>query len=494
MAGIVKDSYIRHVNSNSSRSDRPNKRARRGWAFRLATITVSLLPFVFAEIALRVSGDPPRKDFAWVELHQLKPLFELDESSQLWVIPESRSNYFRPASFPATKPERTRRVFVLGGSTVQGRPWATETAFSTWLRFRLSAADPSRDYEVVNCGGVSYASYRVDKILDEVLTHQPDAIVVYTGHNEFLEERTYAEARSAHAGNRFADRLAENIRLVGWLSEKVRGDAKQHQTSFGATKMKPEVDARLDHIDGMDAFRRDPAWREGVHQHFEDTFRKMIGKCVTARVPLIVCEPASDLVNTPPFKTEPELTPATEDLNELQAMLADDPAAAGVQYRLGRLLYEKGDAVGALTHLTSARDEDVCPLRATTSIIDSVRRVCKEQNVALVPTVTKLDQRNWQSERRPDRIPDPELFVDHLHPTIAGHQRIATAIALEFDRLGWGDQDDVATARYDESVKEHLSGLGENYFARGKQRLEGLRRWAAGRAGRLGIDEQNDKQ
>ncbi len=45
--------------------------------------------------------------------------------------------------------------------------------------------------EVINVGGISYASYRIAAILDEVLQHEPDLVVIYMGHNEFLEARTY---------------------------------------------------------------------------------------------------------------------------------------------------------------------------------------------------------------------------------------------------------------------------------------------------------------
>ena len=63
---------------------------------------------------------------------------------------------------------------MLGGSTVQGRPFSIETAFSTWLELSLTAADPSRIWQVVNCGGVSYASYRLAPIVDESSCYKPD--------------------------------------------------------------------------------------------------------------------------------------------------------------------------------------------------------------------------------------------------------------------------------------------------------------------------------
>ena len=37
--------------------------------------------------------------------------------------------------------------------------------------------------------------------------------------------------------------------------------------------------------------------------------------------------------------------------------------------------------------------------------------------------------------------------------------------------------------RFEALAQQHLAGLGEAYYVRGRQRLEGLRRWAAGRVG-----------
>ncbi|MEZ5362267.1 MAG: hypothetical protein R2748_07970 [Bryobacterales bacterium] len=45
--------------------------------------------------------------------------------------------------------------------------------------------------EVINAGGVSYASYRVAAVMEELAQYEPDAFLIYSGHNEFLERRTY---------------------------------------------------------------------------------------------------------------------------------------------------------------------------------------------------------------------------------------------------------------------------------------------------------------
>ncbi len=436
----------------------------------------------------------------YVDLHQLRPLFEFDASRTKWTIPTSRYNFFRPASFAAEKGADTRRIFVLGGSTVQGRPYSTETAFSTWLRFRLQAANTQWRYEVVNCGGVSYASYRVAKILQEVLQHQPDAIVIYTGHNEFLEDRTYAMVRDEGWPNRLVNRLAASLKTVGWLKRQVITEP-----------LKPilasEVNARLDHAGGLESYQRDPEWRSAVERHFQSKLSEMVDAVNQAGIPLVLCTPASDIVDTPPIKTQlkPEFSQEQrEEFQTLWGMATDDTADAsarmaaaksclaiddqhcGAHYILGRLLYLSGKGSAARKHLVAARDWDVCPLRATTAIIDAVHRFGELNDVMLVDTESLFDQGGPTDQLVGDKIPDPIRFTDHLHPTIAAHQLLAKEIALRLVSDHWPTNANAPETAYQTLAQQHLESLDESYYTRGKQRLEGLHRWATGRAGQLG--------
>jgi hypothetical protein len=180
-----------------------------------------------------------------------------------------------------------------------------------------------------------------------------------------------------------------------------------------------------------------------------------------------------------------QLAGIDDRLSACTACLAIDPEDAGVNYVAGRLHYDRGDRAEALRYLTAARDFDVCPLRATTPIIDAVREIAKRNDVPLIDTIVRFDQRDWRGNRIPDGILDPEFFVDHVHPTIAGHQLIGLDLASQIEKLGWFPATAGVDERYQAAVGKHLAGLGEDYYARGQQRLEGLRRWAAGRAGKL---------
>ncbi len=479
--------------------------SQRKWLFRGLAILISLAPLIAAEIILRQTQSPIIDSVdpdPWVDLHQLQPLFTLNQKSNRWEIPESRSNFFCSDSFPATKSEKTRRIFVLGGSTVQGRPYATETAFSTWLRLLLESSDSQSHYEVINCGGVSYASYRVAKILDEVLEHQPDAIVLYTGHNEFLEDREYAEVREVNGLRKHLITLARHSHLARWLNHQLASLQSPARTPTPNAVMPEEVQARLDQKNGLERYRRDPHWVSRVEEHFSATLEEMISKVRQAEIPLVLCVPASDLLATPPFKTttlEEFTTEQTEKFSEYWLIARNpqqsdsdrqqaaskclelDSKHAGAHYVLGRIAFDLGQQQKALQHLTLARDHDVCPLRATTEIVSAIQQHDHRNGVLLVDLTKMLDQQNGKGINQPDGIPDANWFVDHVHPSIKGHQVIAHACFDAMQEISWVKTLPDVLA-YDAQTTAHLSQLNESYFARGKQRLEGLRRWTQGRA------------
>ena len=129
---------------------------------------------------------PPASEDPFVGFSATRPLFALSEDDSRYEIAKGKLTHFQPDSFAAHKPAGEFRIFCLGGSTVQGRPYSIETSFTSWLELSLQAADPSRTWRVVNCGGVSYATYRLVPMLEEVLNYEPDLVIFCEGHNEFL--------------------------------------------------------------------------------------------------------------------------------------------------------------------------------------------------------------------------------------------------------------------------------------------------------------------
>jgi hypothetical protein len=171
----------------------------RQWLKRLLAVCLGLSFFVAIEGLLWLvdAGHPDLTDDPFVGFSDQQPLFVKSADSREMTISPARLRYFAPDSFPLKKSPGTTRIFCLGGSTVQGRPFSKQTSFTTWLQLALKSGstDQKTKWEVVNCGGVSYASYRLVPILEECLNYEPDLFIICCGHNEFLEDRTYGSIR-----------------------------------------------------------------------------------------------------------------------------------------------------------------------------------------------------------------------------------------------------------------------------------------------------------
>src|SRR5690606_25363071 len=85
--------------------------------------------------------------------------------------------------FAAEKPPSRLRIFVVGGSTAQGYPYQRNHSFTAIAQAALRSV--GADVEVVNLGNSAMSSYYVREVLGDLPEYEPDAVVVYAGHNEY---------------------------------------------------------------------------------------------------------------------------------------------------------------------------------------------------------------------------------------------------------------------------------------------------------------------
>jgi lysophospholipase L1-like esterase len=479
---------------------------RRVWLFRLLAVLIGLLPLAAFEGMCAVFdwGRPSLHDDPFVGFRAVRPLFVRGDDGTRYEIPQSRYGFFRPESFAAVKPRGEFRAFCLGESTVQGNPWGIETSFTTWLEIALGAADNSRQWEVVNCGGVSYASYRLTPILQEVLDYQPDLVILCVGHNEFLESRTFESVKDRGPALNAALGAASQLRTFTLLREgylRLQGKPAVPQSR---PILPTEVEALLDYRGGLETYHRDEAWHRGVIAQYEYNLRRMIGLCRAARVPLILIDPVCNLADSPPFKSEHDRHLPAERLAEWEATckaarkhlrgedrdLAKatarfeeacriDPLHAAAFYNLGKCYEAAGNWPAARAAYIAAKELDVCPLRILEPMHEIVQRIARETDTPL------LNAQQLFAERSTGGVVGGEWLVDHVHPKIEGHQLLADQLLARMASLDMvqprGDWQAQKQARFE----EHFQSLDNLYFMRGVQHLESLRGWAAGRARKL---------
>ena len=333
---------------------------------------------------------------------------------------------------------------------------------------------------MVNCGGVSYASYRLAPIIDEILGYEPDLIVLYTGQNEFLEDREYAPVhQTAPWIARTHDRLSAS-RTYSFLRQQF---TSSEPSKSEAELMPTDAEARLDYRGGLDKYKQDDAWKQGVVAHFRHNLQRMVDAAQAKNVPIILVNPVCNLKDVAPFKSVTDLKlsdlklselPVSERIAKLESMLSGHERNAELHFQLGQAYLLAGKIELAKKHLLAAKEEDICPLRATEPIYEAIAAV--QQNSA-VPIV---DVRAFFESQTPDQLPGSESLVDHVHPTIRGHQQIAELLLAEMK------QQALVTKATDEAQRaalfeQHLESLDFMYFQRAKDRLSGLQRWAQGK-------------
>jgi lysophospholipase L1-like esterase len=472
------------------------RRVLRKFLLRLAAVLVVLLPLVLIEAGLRafVPAPPVESRDPYVSFTAVKPLFVLDTTGKRFATSSQRLEFFRPQSFSAEKGPDTFRVFCLGGSTVQGRPYSVETAFTTWLALSLEAARAETNWEVVNCGGISYASYRLVPILKEVLGHEPDLLILYTGHNEFLEDRTYRRLKRAPA---VLVRLHRSLLGLRSYALADRWFSRRHGGTRAKTVLPAEVEATLDLQEGLASYHRDDVWRQGTIEHFRLNLETMLGLACEAAVPVVVMNPASNLKDCPPFKSElgADLTDDQRrrvlDLIEradalgwddtygkitlLQGAATTDSRHAGLLYRIGACYQRLGRFAEARQWFLRAKEEDVCPLRILEPMHEVILDAARRHDAPLV------DVRSLIQERTEDGVPGREWLLDHVHPSIEGHKLIADALYRELEAIGLIETPADWQTQRDALWQRHLSSLNEAYYAHGAARLRRVQEWARGR-------------
>ena len=363
-----------------------------------------LLPFAVlgaAEAVLRVAG-----------IGALEPLFVPvpDAAGYLQPNPSVVQRYFpdpRRAPevsidttwFPAHKAPGTVRIFVQGESSAAGFPYGRFASPGALLQQRLQRAYPDRDVEVINTGMAAVTSYMLLDFADEIIAQQPDAVVVYAGHNEYLGiggvGSSYASARSPAIARTIARLRRLHLyhaleRAVGSLG--AGPDPLQSRDGTLMSRVAAERSIPLG----------SPLYERGIAQ-FRGNLERLLGKYRDAGIPVFVGTLAANQRDQPPFAGG-----AGED-------------SASERFERARALEAAGDYAAARAEYLAAKDRDELRFRAPEAF-NEVIRASAAANEAMV-----VDVQAALSNATPHGIIGADLMLEHVHPNVEGYFRLASA-------------------------------------------------------------------
>jgi tetratricopeptide (TPR) repeat protein len=447
----------------------------------LFTVIIVAAFFGAVELVLAMAGVRPLllTEDPFVGFADTVPQFVPDtrpDGTTILRTANNRRGLFNYQEFPLEKADNSYRIFCMGGSTTYGRPYFDDVSFCGWLRAYLQAADPARNWEVINAGGVSYASYRVTRLMNELKQYRPDLFIVYSGQNEFLEQRSYGglidqpdwllNLNANLSGTRVYTALAQ-------LIEAVQPDSLQQAKA--RSQLSGEVDEILNHTIGPQSYQRDDTLKQHILTHYRLNLTRMVKIARSVDAGILFVQPAVNLKDMSPFKSTHREGLDEQTLQAWQALYdhagelaaADDAAGAlalyrealalddryaELHYRTGQALFSLGRYAEAEQAFQRAVEEDIAPLRMLGAMQRSVAEVAAAEDVPLVDFPEIL--RAAYHRDYPHAVFGKEYFVDHVHTSMEGYRLLGLALFDELVDEGIAHPDDTWNAARREAVKE----------------------------------------
>lgn len=347
------------------------------------------------------------------------------------------------AYFLKEKPENGLRIVVQGGSTAAGFPYGRMASPAGMLQQRLERSFPDRTVEVINTAMSAVNSYTLLDFADEIIDIEPDAVVIYAGHNEFIGVLGVASAYASGLSPKLT-RLVLELRRLHLVEAgfQVYGAALPVTDKNSGTLMARVARERRIAF-GSDIFMAGQV-------QFRENLALLLDKYRRHDIPVFIATLASNEKDQPPFIPADLPTsvakPWQETLEVLEEALAskDSHAATGKAGELVKLAPDnamswflqgkagllRGRAAEARHAFLKAKDLDELRFRAPESFNDIIRAAALEHEAILVDVQQAL------AGHSPEGVIGSELMLEHLHPNVDGYFYMADAFYRAMTEAG----------------------------------------------------------
>ncbi|MDZ7288754.1 MAG: GDSL-type esterase/lipase family protein [candidate division KSB1 bacterium] len=305
------------------------------------------------------------------------------------------------------KPKNGYRIFVLGESTAAGFPYGNNVMFSRILHHRLAEAFPERHIEVMNTAMAAINSYALLDFMDEILAHEPDAILIYSGHNEFYGALGVASMESVGKHRWVVKMFLQLTRFRTFLLVRdFIGRIRRWMGTMVHEGMATDsTDTLMERIVADQTIVYGSRLYELGKRQFEANLRAIYQKAKDRSVPVLASELVNNVRDQAPFVSQ-----ATDSL----------PSAMEV-YRLAQSLEAGKKYAEAKREYERAKDLDALRFRAAEEFNEIIHRVAAEFSEPVVP------MKSYFEKASPNGLVGNNLMTDHLHPNIDGYFLMADA-------------------------------------------------------------------
>lgn len=399
------------------------------WLFRIIAISIPFLFFLLIEFGLRFFG-----------YGQVYPLFIDNPLDDQYLLPRPDivKRYFPNQSdvpsvsieanfFRKQKPANGLRFFVQGGSTAAGFPYGLSASVAGMLDQRLKQTFPNHYVEVINTALAAVNSYTVLDMVDEIIEQQPDAVLIYMGHNEYLGilgvGSNYTAANSNATTLMFLQlkelRIFQLLQSIYQKFTSSNSAGSQNNSEIQQSRTFMAKVAKHKNIPFDSAL-----YRAGLAQ-FENNLSLILNKYQAAKVPVYISTISSNLLGQRPFSS-PSISPEIQQMFDNKNLLIaeqklENSKNAAEHFELGKLFYSVKQNSKAKHHLTLAKDYDLLRFRAPQKFNDIIVSQAAKFDAVTVNALQRFEQRS-RSE-----IIGNNLMLEHLHPNVEGYFLLSDA-------------------------------------------------------------------
>jgi tetratricopeptide (TPR) repeat protein len=404
-----------------------------------APALVALL-LVLVELGFVVAGSDPRQHyFVRATDEQGRAIFVASSD------PPIENARFRVERLLARPPAGTKRIVCIGDSTCYGHPFDPPVPFANWLDARLRVLLPEVPVEVVNLGSNGFFSEDMVDVLTDTDGAGADLLLIYSGHNEFLDRNLEP---ILHPLSHAVRRALARSRFGSWLLRKTRRPADVRSLTAAI---------HAETVRSAPFFSKQELARGFAR--YRDRLAAMATLARGRDAMVVVVHPVSDYVDTPVEASAFAATTAPaaraeflEKLKSLRAirrtledarlageavdrekiaaalalvgeLAALDGSVALVHHERGRLFLLDGRIVEARSELLAALEADGDPVRATATIHAIEDEVAQRTGALVVDPRAAFD-----AAAAPDLPGQNGWFVDYCHPDLRGHELLADVI------------------------------------------------------------------
>ncbi|GEM_PF-2559692 len=348
---------------------------------------------------------------------------------------------FRDELIPRYKETAEKRILVLGGSTAFGFPYSYNITFPDMLEGLLNRGDPDHVWNVINLATSAINSYSVSDILQHSSVLEPDALILYMGHNEF-----YGAFGSASSERGFTSYILTHLIM------KLRQTYLFQALLKGVNRALPDETTEGSLMARVVRERQIPYGSPLYLKTRLNYIKNLHRICKTAEkmgIPVYIGTLTSNERSQIPFASDfqdealdqvslyKEFTFFRDrhDTTGVEMWLKDmelwEPQSALLAYCKGKYHEWQGRTDSASYYYVLARDLDVLRFRAGSDWNVAIRQFARENDWICVP----VDEA-FHEDSAP-HAPGENLFHEHVHPKENGYMLMAETFYKSLESSGF---------------------------------------------------------